>query len=68
MQHATFLLGRELRAARRSRKLTQESLAERAGLNLATIANLECGRRHGCTVACCSCCLRAPVRWTRQQC
>ena len=44
MTPATFLLGRELRAARRHRKLTQQILADKAGVDLATIANLEAGR------------------------
>src|SRR3712207_3860576 len=44
MRTATLLLGRELRAARRNRKLTQQSLAQRAGLDLATVAGLERGQ------------------------
>ena len=40
----TAVLGTELRAARRRRKLTQKALAVQAKLDVATVQNLERGR------------------------
>jgi transcriptional regulator with XRE-family HTH domain len=37
--------GRQLRALRKERKLTQERLAEMAGVHSTFVSNLECGRK-----------------------
>jgi transcriptional regulator with XRE-family HTH domain len=40
------LVGRNVRAARKTRRMTQEQLAEAAGFSQQYISELECGRRN----------------------